>query len=352
MMDSIRPINKIRRFITSGLTRHIGKSEEFRNIRLSDRTEVKRILIVRPNHRLGNQLMITPLIQEVTYVFPDCKIDLFVKGGVASVVVKNYTNIDNIIKLPKEPFREFIQYASGWQRLRKQSYDIVINAARSSSSGRIATKHAHSRIKLYGNDENEFKDKYPDYAHVAKYPVYSLRNSLSKMGIDCLRQEMPSVDLKLSDSELADGKKILESLISRPGRTISLFTYATGPKCYNETWWSEFYSRLCREYPDINIIEILPVENISLISFKAPSFYSKDIREIGSVIANTDVFIGADSGIMHLASSSKTPTLGLFSFTDPEHYEPYNNGSKGLETENLSLDDIVKEVDKILGIIR
>jgi ADP-heptose:LPS heptosyltransferase len=37
-------------------------------------------------------------------------------------------------------------------------------------------------------------------------------------------------------------------------------------------------------------------------------FYSKDIREIGAVIANTEIFIGADSGIMHLASASLTPT--------------------------------------------
>jgi ADP-heptose:LPS heptosyltransferase len=41
-------------------------------------------------------------------------------------------------------------------------------------------------------------------------------------------------------------------------------------------------------------------ENVSQIAFKSPTFYSKDIREIGAVIANTEIFIGADSGIMHL----------------------------------------------------
>jgi hypothetical protein len=38
-------------------------------------------------------------------------------------------------------------------------------------------------------------------------------------------------------------------------------------------------------------------ENVSQIAFK-PTFYSKDIREIGAVIANTEIFIGADSGII------------------------------------------------------
>jgi ADP-heptose:LPS heptosyltransferase len=66
-----------------------------------------------------------------------------------------------------------------------------------------------------------------------------------------------------------------------------------------------FYDRLKAEYPNYNIIEVLPVENVSQIGFKAPTFYSKDVREIGALMANTEVFIGGDSGIMHLASASK-----------------------------------------------
>jgi hypothetical protein len=48
-----------------------------------DLTKVKfnKILICRPNPRLGNQLLITPLLQEVITTFPECKIDLFVNGA-------------------------------------------------------------------------------------------------------------------------------------------------------------------------------------------------------------------------------------------------------------------------------
>jgi hypothetical protein len=43
-----------------------------------------------------------------------------------------------------------------------------------------------------------------------------------------------------------------------------------------------FFAALLQEFPDYNIIEILPVENVSQIEFKSPTFYSKDIREIGN----------------------------------------------------------------------
>jgi len=121
-------------------------------------------------------------------------------------------------------------------------------------------------------------------------------------------------------------------------------------KCYSEEWWNDLYSKMvCRFGEEYNIVEVLPVENISQIAFKAPAYYSKDIREIGAVIANTSVFVGADSGIMHLASASGTPTLGLFSATKTNQYEPYNMGSLAIDTNKMNANDIVDIIEKTLS---
>ena len=71
---------------------------------LTTKADIKRILICRPNHRLGNLLLITPLLQEVIETFPSAKIDLFVKGGIAPSLFLNYSNIGRIIQLPRRPF--------------------------------------------------------------------------------------------------------------------------------------------------------------------------------------------------------------------------------------------------------
>ena len=107
--------------------------------------------------------------------------------------------------------------------------------------------------------------------------------------------------------------------------------------------------QLKTKYDDYNIIEVLPVENISQIGFKAPTFYSKDIREIGSVIANTEIFIGADSGIMHLASAALTTTVGLFSRPNQNKYEPYNNNSVAINTNTSTTEESIKVINNILG---
>jgi ADP-heptose:LPS heptosyltransferase len=344
----LKSINELRRILMRRVTKKIGNSQVDRNIDLAVKFEVNRVLICRPNHRLGNLLLITPLLQEVMSTFPHCKIDLFVKGNLAQVLFRNYENIDEIIQLPKEPFKHLLRYIQGWISIKKNRYDIVINAVKNSSSGRLSVQFANSKYKVFGDDEVDVRLKYRDYEHSAKYPVYAFRNYLTKHGLVENDRPVPSINLKLSASEIAAGQEELRKLVNNEKKTICLFTYATGDKCYSESWWTNFYERLKVEYPNHNIIEVLPFENVSKISFQAPTFFSKDIRQIGSLIANIEVFIGADSGIMHLASSVQTPTVGLFKVTYPNAYRPYNNNSVGLDTNISNANECVEALNGIL----
>jgi heptosyltransferase-3 len=348
-MSVLGKINHFRRGAMRNLTKNIGKPKTERNIILVDKTEIKRVLICRPNGRLGNLLLISPLIQEVAEVFPNCKIDLFVKGTLAPIIFENYKVVNKTIHLPKKPFKNLLEYIKVWVSIKQEPYDMAINVDQNSSSGRLAVKFSNAKYKFYGDLDGEFSEPKNDYDHIAKYPVYNFRNYLTKLGLAKSNKIIPPLDLKLSSSELDNGKKILDLIIDPSKRTICLFTYATGTKCFSEEWWENFYSRLLIEYKNYNIIEILPIENVSQIGFKAPTYYSKDIREMGSVLANVDLFIGADSGIMHLASSVQAPTVGLFSISDIKKYEPYDGGSIGIDTQNCSQAEYFKIINSILA---
>ena len=347
-MSILTKVNEFRRIVTRNLTKNIGSSQKNKTIDLTQKIEIKRVLISRPNHRLGNLLLITPLVQDVIAAFPESKIDLFVKGGLAPIVFQNYDNINTIIELPKKPFKNLIAYFKVWIKIKSANYDIVINVDKNSSSGRLSAQFAAAKYKFFGEEDEALQAKHSDYSHIAKYPVYEFRSFLTKLGFSENSNPVPALDLKLSLAELAEGKKIVDKIVPVDKKTISIFTYATNDKCYSTTWWEEFYARLLTEYPDYNIMEVLPVENISQIGFKAPTFYSKDIREIGSVIANTEIFIGADSGIMHLASASLTSTVGLFSRPNQNIYAPYNNNSIPINTNTSTTEESIKVINNIL----
>lgn len=310
--------------------------------------DVKHVLIIRPNHRLGNQLLLTPIVQEVINTFPNCKVDLFVKGGVAFPIFENYERVNKIIQLPKKPFNNLFKYAKSWVSIKNKTYDLVLNGDKNSSSGRLLTQLSKSKFKIFGETNKAIETKYSDYKHISKYPIYNLRYYLAKLGISDNNKPLPVLDIKLSKDEISNGKKILNAIIKNNKNTICIYTNATGDKCYSENWWITFYNRLLIEYPEYNIIEMLPIENVSKINFKAPHFYSKDIREMGAIIKNTSVFISADNGVMHLASASLIPTIGFFSITNESVYGSYGNGSIALNTNKTDIEIWIQSINKIL----
>lgn len=346
-----KSVNSVRSSIMKRLTKNIGSSFSNPKADPQSKIRIKNILISRPNHRLGNLLLLTPLVQEVIKTFPGCKIDLFVKGGVAYPIFENYEHIDTIIQLPKKPFSHLLDYGLCWLKLKKKHYDLIINGDKNSSSGRLSTQFAKATHKVFGDSDGDesIRRNYKDYEHISKYPIYNLRYYLEQLGFSENNDDLPVLDIKLNEVEITNGKKILDSIVKNDKSTICLYTNATGPKCYSEAWWETLYTRLKNTYPNYNIIEMLPIENISKLSFQTPNFYSKDIREMGAIIKNTAVFITADNGVMHLASASLAPTVGFFSVTKQNIYAPYGHGSVALNTNDTTIDDWFIEIDRILG---
>ena len=341
-MNIIEDINKIRRKITrffSNLFVNESFSEDVFDLNI---TQVKTILIARPNHRLGNNLLLTPLIKELSNIFPNAEIHIFTKGNLADVIFENYREVVKLIKLPRKPFKNLLIYFLCWMPILKNRYDIVINGNNSSSSGKLAVKLSRSKYKFY-NKINDNLIELDDYSHHAKNTIHNLRYQL-KNKINRCDKKINKLDIKLRDYEIENGKKILKSMFREDKPVISIFTFATGGKCYDKSWWKQLYNKIKKFENKYNILEILPIENISQIDFIAKSYYSRNIREIASVMANSKVFLGADSGMMHLAHSSNVTTIGLFSVTDPDLYGVYGGNNISINTNYKDADDIISNI--------
>ena len=336
-------INKARRAVMHALTSSIGKSANV-NGGTIDPLQIKRVLISRPNHRLGNLLLITPLVQEVQQLFPNCTIDIFVKGNLGPVVFENYAGVHQIIRLPKKHFDELGNYLKGWLKLKKNKYDLAINADKGSSSGRLSIQIVDAKFKCFGELATDLSVQPSDYTHIAKYPIYDLHHFLSTVGMKVENHALPGLKLELSAAEISKGKVLLNAIVPESKKTICLFTFATGAKCYSVEWWAVFYERILKEFPNYNILEVLPVENVSQINFAAPSYYSKDIREITAFFKNTAIFVGADSGMMHLASAAQIPIVGLFSVTKTDKYAPYNEKSIAINTNETTIENWIQAI--------
>ncbi len=330
------------------LTKNVGQVKIPKNGNPIHPEAVKSVLVIRPNHRLGNQLLIIPVVEELMACFPNAKIDLFLKGNLGPILFKHFPAVNQIFKLPRKPLKSLFSYIGVWFGLKKRKYDVVFNVEKNSSSGRLAAQFARGRYKFFEitaerlAQQNEIFQR--DFIHNAKAPILSLREHLADLGFDRREEPLPLMRLRLNEDEQQRGKEQLAKIADPTQKTICLFTYATRDKIYTEEWWKSFYEQLKEAYPTCNIVEMLPAEKVSQIDFAAPHYYSRDILEMTGFLAATDVFIGADSGIMHLASASGVATLGLFKVTKTLKYEPYGPGSKPIDTTQTSIAQLVKEV--------
>ena len=342
-MMSIKILNPLKRRIFNFLTNSFQNSKNKEQIKRLTKDSHIKVLISRPNHRLGNQLLITPLVQEVKKQFPNSEIHLVVNGNLSSILFSEFHYVEKIINLPKKPFNNILTYLSKTINLMSNKYDIAISGTADSNSSKIFVKLSRAKFKIYNSGTNHQNKP----VHIAKYPIYNFKTFFSSAK-DLIDYNYTKLSISLTNEEIKTGNQLLKGLFKNDKDTICIFTYATGNKCHSKEWWYELYEKLKSNFNDFNILEILPVENVSQINFLSTHLYSKDLREIASIIENSVIFLGADSGMMHLSVSTNTTTVGFFNVTNPNLYGPYGDKNQSINTNSTPINEIMEKIKRLI----
>lgn len=299
---------------------------------------IHRVLICRPNHRLGNTILLSPLIQEIEGLYPGAEIDI-VASDVAVTLYADRFHVRRIFALPRKIARHLPHTVRLLLDLRFASYDLAIDACTGSQSGRLILALARARFKLGFPDEALipasawYALSWP--AHLAHRSVFLLRTAYAGTTADIY----PPLEVELTPREKDEAAKALAKLYgvatAAPHPIIGVFADATGAKRYQEAWWIQFLRVLQRESPDVKLVDLVGVQGVSRLGERFVPFYTQNPRHLAAMIACMDGFISADCGVMHLAAGSGTPTLGLFSTTDPAKYSPYGGANAALYTQDM-----------------
>ena len=165
------------------------------------------------------------------------------------------------------------------------------------------------------------------FEHRSEY----LARSLAPLGESKLAQRS-SWDLNLSETERARAESTLEPLRPCPG----LIAMSIGTKADVKDWgdanWKSLLCDLSKRLPGWGVIALgAPVEQARsaelLSSWSGPKLNlcgSLPVRDSGAVLERVNLFIGHDSGPMHLAASVGTACAAVFSArTLPGIWFPY-----------------------------
>lgn len=291
---------------------------------------IHRILLVRPNHRLGNTLLLTPLLAEIERAYPGAEVDILSAGTSGSEAFATYSMVRNLWLLPGRILRRPLDALRVVRQMRRRHYDLTIDPCIGSQSGRLLVKWSKARHKLgfVGSGLAGGVDcgvSVPaNLEHMAQLPIYLLRTA---RGEDYDAYPCPGLDIRLTPAELSEGRAKIHRLASAQDRAkkpvFALFGHATGEKALAGKWWVAVVTQLQAHCPDASFIEMVPVSAHSKFQDRFPTYYSTSIRKMAAVMASCDLVISADCGVMHLAVASGSPTIGIFNVTSKSQYGPY-----------------------------
>lgn len=302
---------------------------------------IHRILVVRPNHRLGNTLMLTPLLAELEMAYPGAEVDVLCAGPAAAEIFASNRMVRNVWSLPRRIVRHPWFSSTLVRQMRTNPYDLAIDPCIGSHSGRMLLMLSRARYKL-GFVGNHLAGgvncgvAVPEgLEHMAQLPVYLLRKA---RGETFDLQHCPRLDIGLTAAELGAGRDIVarlaatatadrESMDSDRRPLIGLFGDASGVKHFPDAWWASVIEDLKNQCPRATLIEIVPVSGRSKFGDSLPTYYSTSIRRMAAVMAALDLVVSADCGVMHLAVASGTATAGIFSVTSQKQYGPYGSSN-------------------------
>jgi heptosyltransferase-3 len=125
------------------------------NIPMEAVGDVRRVLLVRPNFRIGNTLMTTPLILALRQRFPDAQVDYL--GGDTTSVLLAHLPVQRVYSVSRgfilRPWRFFALFA----HLRRTHYDVAVEGGIGSFSGTLYTYLTGARYRIgCGNNGERF----------------------------------------------------------------------------------------------------------------------------------------------------------------------------------------------------
>lgn len=290
---------------------------------------IQRILVCRPNHRLGNTVLLTALLVEIERRFPGAEVDLLSAGPAAATLFRGFDIVGDCTTLDRRAVRRPLATFRALRKLRARRYDLVIDAAAGSSSGRVAGALANARLQLRTDD----MPTNGQVRHLAARPVQALRWALGIAETD-----VPPLDIRLTEHERRAGQdalaRVLRGVNERQLPVIAIFPNATGSKLLDTNWWHDFTMELVALHGEACVIELVSADGMSRLGGGYPTYYTSDPRKLAAFIEAAGTYISADCGVMHLAAGTRATTVGLFGPTDPVRYGPYGGDNAAIVCED------------------
>jgi ADP-heptose:LPS heptosyltransferase len=290
-------------------------------------------------NQIGDLLFALPVMKAARIQYPNAKIYCVIKENLKDLL--NSANVVDEIFVKGKSFKEKINLINKIKKeniqtaiLFSESPESLLTAFCSEIKNRIGFKTSSLSFLLTKTSQ--------------KTGVPSLKNNISLAtvaGIKNVQTNYLNIIKENSQSKEFVENWLTENKLEKNNYVvISMGASAKRQeKCLHINTWIEVINKLQKK--NINVVisyaqqEEENIKNIISKCQRQPYIFSNGLLNLVSLLISSKMFIGIDSGIMHLAASLGVKCVGIFGKTDPNQIGP-----QPLENHIIIKNDNIKNI--------
>jgi predicted lipopolysaccharide heptosyltransferase III len=301
--------------------------------------EIQKILVIRLRS-IGDTVLSTPSLLALQRFLPNARVDILVEDWVAPIL-DEHPSINEVITFARGSLAARARVAKD---LRSRHYDVVYNL-HGGTTATLLTRASGARHRV-GYASYQYSTL---HNHQAPSPLqlwqqqktHSVEQQLALLGwtgvpvtdrppttLAVTQRAAQSVETQLRQAGLAERKIAL----LHPAAA-----FAT------KQWSPENFARVAEFLVDIGFSPVAiagPSETQvlhDLVSKSKVSIATMDLSlpEVTALAARSQLFVGNDSGIAHIASAVGTPSVVIFGSSNIAHWRPWTRSAAEVVFEEM-----------------
>ncbi len=291
---------------------------------MSDRGCIRTAIFVKSPHKilifrqssLGDVILTLPVIRKMKEAFPDVEIDFLTKR-LYSEVVDSDPAISRIIT-----FADSASFSAVLKKLRTNKYDLIIDLQSNLRSMLLLTFLFPTKMISY-RKRRFAREMVVRRSHLklsVDHTIHSYLTTLKKLGID--DKPIPPVIALPEGARSFATDYLAEHGFNKLKRIIA---FCPGAKHFEKRWPFEQYKETALQLlknPDIGIIVFSMTgdefaDNLEIDEPRLCAARDFSIHNSAALLAQCDLALTNDSGLMHLANAVRTPVVAIFGPTNP-----------------------------------
>jgi len=304
-----------------------------------DWSDVRKVLVVRLRS-IGDTVLATPSLFALKRFLPNARVDILVEDWVAPVL-DNHPHLDNVIVLEPHGLMARARVA---RELRGANYDVVYNL-HGGTTATFLTRATGARHRVgfksyqYGQLHN----------HQAPSPLliweqqktHSVEQQLALLGWTGVPvTDRPRTSLGISPKAAENVDRLLnEAGLSE--QNIALIHPAAA--FATKQWATQNFARVIEFLADrgFTSVAIAATNEQTLLEQLRSETSAKvvtlalSLPEVTALAARSQLFVGNDSGIAHIAAAVGTPSVVVFGSSNTAHWRPWNTAPAEVVFEEM-----------------